>query len=181
MKNINKELDNQNISHDLNIFFKKYEYTIKNCINYFLKNNTYKLNQSDIDDIFQDIAFKIIKNNYIKKFSYKKSSIKTWISIISRTVTIDYLRKIKNYNFKYYELYIDKDVETDNIKLKTPPGVLTQRQTQILEMSFVEGLKSVEIAEKLKIKSGTVRSIKHQSINKLREYLDIHTKRRKKS
>ena len=66
-------------------FFIKNSNFIYSCIKRFVRLNNIHINTDDIDDIYQDIAMKIIKYRYIEAYDKSKSSFSTWIGTISRT------------------------------------------------------------------------------------------------
>jgi len=54
--------------------------------------------------------------------------------------------------------------------LSLPPGVLTDRQEEILSLVFGEDVEAGEIAARLGISPQTVRSIKFQALERLRRH-----------
>lgn len=181
MKAYNRDLLHTNSELYLNNFFNTNEVKIKNYIRFFLNNMVSHYSTYEVDDIFQEVALKIIKNNYIKKFISGKSSLNTWLSIISRTVAIDYIRKIQRNDRKIDEFKHEETSEKEKINIEIPPGILTERQTQIIRMSFWEDLKAVEIAEKLQVTPRTIRSIKYQALSRLRKHYEVQNNRRTES
>lgn len=163
------------ISYD--ILFKEHSLLIFKMINNFIKAKNIRLHQSEVDDIFQEVALKIFKHDYLSKYNKEKSSFITWLSIICRTTVIDYYRK----KIRWME-----EVLSDSGSIKTeggvdssifslPAGVLTQRQTEVITLYFKDGLVAGEIAAALDITSRTVRSIKFQALNRLRKYYGAST------
>ncbi|WP_051677152.1 RNA polymerase sigma factor [Maridesulfovibrio frigidus] len=159
-------------------FFKDNNIKIKNDIGSFLKTKFNCIKQCEVDEIFQEVAFKIIKNNYIAKYSSDKSSLNTWLYIISRSVAIDYMRKMYRNTLLIDEYTEPSVVEVQSYTIKIPRGMLSERQTQVIKMIFWGDLRAVEVAEQLGISPQTVRSIKHQAITKLRRYFGAESERR---
>jgi len=54
--------------------------------------------------------------------------------------------------------------------VELPPQLLSDRQAQVLKMLYNEGMETLEIAQALRVSPQTVRSTKHQAIERLREY-----------
>ncbi|WP_291327515.1 sigma-70 family RNA polymerase sigma factor [Desulfovibrio sp. UCD-KL4C] len=175
--NIN-QLYNSNELCNIEKFFKDNNIKIKNDIGNFLKTKFHYITKFDIEEIFQEVAFKIIKNNYLSKYSSDKSSLNTWLYIISRSVSIDYMRKLQK-NFQYIDEYEESPtIDIPKSTITIPNGLLSERQNQVIKMVFWGDMRSVEVAEQLGISPQTVRSIKHQAIAKLRRYFGAETERR---
>lgn len=175
--NINQIYDNIKLCNAEN-FFKENNIRIKNDIGCFLKTKFNYITKYDIEEIFQEVAFKIIKHNYLSKYSSDKSSLNTWLYIISRSVSIDYMRKLQK-NYQYIDEYEESTaVDIPKSTITIPKGLLSERQNQVVKMVFWGDMRSVEVAEQLGISPQTVRSIKHQAIAKLRRYFGAETERR---
>jgi RNA polymerase sigma-70 factor (ECF subfamily) len=58
-------------------FFVENAKLIYSCIKNFIRLNNLQLNNDDIDDIYQDIAVKIIKYGYVESYDKGKSSLST--------------------------------------------------------------------------------------------------------
>ncbi len=159
------------------ILFQQYSNLIYKYIIQFVRINGIKIEINEYDDIFQEIALKLIKNGYIDSFDEKRSSIKTWLSIISKTSVIDYMRKRnKQFNEVNVDIYENElSFEHKSNDLDLPKGLLTERQEQVINMFFVDGFEAKEIAQRLQISSKTARSIKHQALERLRNHLGVAT------
>ena len=73
--------------------FKIHSKLIYKLIHNFVTSKNFILNNNEIDDIYQEVALKIFKNDYLSKYNTEKSSFITWLNIICRTTTLDYYRK----------------------------------------------------------------------------------------
>jgi RNA polymerase sigma-70 factor (ECF subfamily) len=150
--------------------FKEHSRLIYKLIINFVKSRNINLHGSEIDDIYQEIALKIFKNDYISRYNAEKSSFITWLNIICRTTAIDYYRK----KLRWMEAVLtdayphNSEGGLDTTLFSLPAGVLTDRQAEVVTLYFKEGLIACEIARKLGITSRTVRSIKSQALNRLR-------------
>ncbi|WP_432734578.1 sigma-70 family RNA polymerase sigma factor [Maridesulfovibrio sp. FT414] len=163
---------------DYDEFFNENSNLIKNVVNKFLRSKYGNVSSCDVDEVCQEIAFKIIKNGYIDKYSSEKSSLKTWMYIISRSVAIDYMRKSQIIYINVDEIDDIPVPEIPNISISIPKGLLTARQIEVLRMIFWGDLKAVEVAQQLGITARTVRCIKHQALNKLRRHFGASRERR---
>jgi RNA polymerase sigma-70 factor (ECF subfamily) len=163
------------ISYDS--LFKEHSRLIYKLIINFVKSRNIDLHSSEIDDIYQDIALKIFKNDYISRYNDEKSSFITWLNIICRTTAIDYYRK----KLRWMESVLT-DVPTrgsegglDTTLFSLPAGVLTDRQAEVITLFYKEGLVAGEIARRLGITPPTVRSIKFQALDRLRAHYGAST------
>jgi len=152
--------------------FKRHSKLIFKLVYNFINAKNIKLHSSEVDDIFQEIALKIFKNDYLSKYNSEKSSFITWLNIICRTTTIDYYRKkIRWTESVLTEIHDFKDEQhLDAAMFSLPAGILTARQTEVITLLFKEELVACEVAAALGITTRTVRSIKFQALNRLRTY-----------
>lgn len=153
------------------VLFSKYSKLIFKLINDFIKSQNIDLHPSEVDDIYQEVAMKIFKYDYISRYKKEKSSFITWLNIICRTTAIDYYRK----NLRWMEFVLGEDEALDRAE-ETPPdfslpaGVLTGRQAEIITLLFRDGFSTGETALRLGITTRTVRSLKFQALARLRAH-----------
>ncbi|QJB57226.1 sigma-70 family RNA polymerase sigma factor [Pseudodesulfovibrio sp. zrk46] len=172
MSNISIEIDRSHGTVSYNELFQDHSRLIFKLINNFIKAKNINLHTSEVDDIFQEVALKIFKNDYLTKYNNEKSSFITWLNIICRTTAIDYYRK----KIRWMESVLTKEDTTaqletaDPVVFSLPAGVLTDRQAQVITLFFQEGLVAREIAAALDITPRTVRSIKFQALERLRNH-----------
>ena len=152
--------------------FINYSRFMKNCIGSFFNSIGRKCRQEEIEDVFQDVALKILCNNYLERFDRSRSSITTWLGIIARTTAIDHLRRQRGDLYDIDEQAIPSitNFESRIEPLSLPPHLLTDRQQEVVELCFLSGLDAGEIASRLGIARKTVRSIKHQALERLRHH-----------
>lgn len=172
MSSILMEIENayDEISYDR--LFREHSRLIYKLVINFTKAMNINLHSTEIDDIYQEIALKIFKNDYISRYKSEKSSFITWLNIICRTTAIDYYRK----KLRWMESVLsdappsgsEGGLETAMFSL--PAGVLTDRQAEVITLFYKEGLVAGEIAHRLDISANTVRSIKFQALDRLRAH-----------
>lgn len=154
--------------------FEKYSAHIKRCVASFYRSLGRICPQNEIDEVFQETAFKIIRNGYACRHDAGRSSLPTWLGIIARTTTIDHLRRSREMAELDVDLLsVDEDFDAALEPLPIPPGILTERQREILNLYFCEGLEAAEIGERLGIDQRTARSIKHQALKRIRRQMRI--------
>jgi len=152
--------------------FKEHSRLIFKLINNFIRSNHLLLNNSEVDDIYQEVALKIFKNDYLSKYKNEKSSFITWLNIICRTTAIDYYRK----RIRWMESVLSDNTPNrivppvDAVIFSLPAGVLTDRQAEVITLLYREELDPADIAQRLDITTRTVRSLKFQALGRLRAY-----------
>jgi len=177
MSNTVMELERAYDEVSYTTLFREHSRLIFKLIYNFIKAKNINLHQTEVDDIYQEVALKIYKNDYLAKYNNERSSFITWLNIICRTTAIDYYRK----KMRWMESVLSKedtpqttdDAETAHFSL--PAGVLTARQTQVITLFFKEEMIAGEIAAALDITPRTVRSIKFQALERLRNHYGAST------
>lgn len=156
-------------------FFTEHSKFIHSCIKNFIRVNNIYINGNDIDDIYQEIAIKIIKYRYVEAYDKSKSSLSTWIGTISRTATIDYCRKRKMVvnEEPLDELEIPMEQEQETPRIEWPSGLLSRRQAEVVVLVFQDGCRTDEVATRLRITPQTVRCLKFQALRKLRRHYGV--------
>ena len=122
--------------------------------------------RSEAEDIIQDVMV----NVWIKAGLYvaEKGSVLAWVFVIARNVRIDRARKLKpqvHLDFSEYDEPDSRDTpEEETVRnsqaaaLKVAMATLPDEQREIYELIFREELTQAEIAVKLKLPLGTVKS-----------------------
>ena len=131
-------------------------------------------NQADIDDVTQQVFLRLIKHDFhlLKSYNPSKASMATWLTIVSRSTTVDSLRRKRLYTVPLEENRDESCVpfKYPETPLKTPAGLLSSRQKLVLNLFFEREMDIDEIAALLNVKAQTIRSVKHKAIKKLRNY-----------
>ena len=121
-----------------------------------------------------ELAEEVVQETFIRvwrkaeQFDPKKASASTWLYTIARNQRIDLLRKRHRPEPDYEDPAFIPEPEpqpTEIIvrsqeasRLKECIGALSPEQQEVLKLSFMEELPHVEVAEKLGIPLGTVKS-----------------------
>jgi len=139
-----------------------------------LRLRTNSAGVEDARDVVQDVFLRLVKDDFklLRSYDAARASLPTWLTVVARSAAIDFLRRPENYRetVELDEEMHDARETTSGGRLDLPPGILSERQGQILKMLFDEDMDVSEIASALRVQSQTVRSIKHQALAKLREY-----------
>ena len=130
-----------------------------------VKLNSWGLNRYS-EDITQDVMLKLYNNLNENKFEFA-SSLKTYVYRIAKFTCIDYLRKYLSKEQKEVELIeiqSDCDPETD-LEEKQEKKILwriyrlmSSECRELWKMIFWDDLSYLQIAQRLKLQEGTVKS-----------------------
>ena len=128
---------------------------------------TYVKNQEDALDIVQDSACRAMQHaDSVKKEEY----VETWLFRIVINCAMDFLsrkkREVSMDNPEYYIQGASWDSYED-MDLKRALDKLNSKERTIVLLRFFEDKKLEEIAEVLRLKTNTVKSILYRSIQKL--------------
>jgi len=139
----------------------------------------------EAEDLLQEIFMQIW--NKASLFSESKGSVYTWIVTIARRKAIDRLRSkehaykgasldegsslaVPDPAFMANPLQATISAEYESL-MKNAFALLAQDQRTVLELGYYEGYTHVQIAERLKLPLGTVKTRMRQGLIKLRDYL----------
>ena len=158
-------------------FVEKYSGIIYFTINNTLQSKLSYCSQHYVDDICQNVFLRLVQNDrsLLRRYDPGKSKITTWLMVISRSVTMDFLRK-GVYCLAPLDDFIDElEAPAAPVKegLDIPEQLLSPRQKLIVKLFFEDGLDISEISEFIGIKEQSVRSAKHKALTKLRSYHGI--------
>jgi RNA polymerase sigma-70 factor (ECF subfamily) len=127
------------------------------------------------EDIVQDTMLKVWCKSHL--FSAEKGAISTWIYRIARNLRIDRLRRQIVWDDYRGELESLQNVEGQSEELNVQEfrlqveqalSRLSAEQLEVVQLSFLDGLTQNEIAKKLGIPLGTVKSRMRLAYGKLR-------------
>lgn len=135
-------------------------------------------------DLAEDIAQEALITVWRKAplYSFEKGKVATWVFTIARNLRIDRLRRQSS---RPYEDVEDMDLPSQDAggeevllgrqrdeRVALALGELQPDQRRVIELSFVEDMPQSEIAKKLNLPLGTVKSRMRLAYGKLRERLE---------
>ena len=140
-------------------------------------------NCQEAEDLTQEIFLNLQERS---NFNSQKGSFYTYLMMITRSRTIDRLRA-KNSQKKFlqntskmndligrqksFDLTESISIDERSMKVKSALQMLSLNQRQILELAYYEGLSQSEIAKRLNIPLGTVKTHSRRGLIKLRQHL----------
>ncbi len=161
-------------SSSWNTFVEKYSGIIYFTINNTLKSKLKFYSPHHVDDICQNVFLRLVQNDrsLLKRYDPQKAKITTWLMVISRSVTMDFLRKGVYCLAPLDDFINELEAPADPVQegLDIPEQLLSPRQKLIVKLFFEDGLDISEISEFIGIKEQSVRSAKHKALIKLRSY-----------
>lgn len=178
-----KELVKQAQQNEPEAFSELYEMNYSKIFGYVLKRVA---NVEIAQDITSETFFKSLKN--IKKFRWKNISFSCWLYRIASNETANYFRKNKyksisleklcepvNFNTPSNEIIATEDKlkqQTEFLELHQKIKKLKLIYQEVIVLKFFEKKKIKEIAEILGKREGTIKSLIHRSIEKLRKLME---------
>ncbi|MCE5008511.1 RNA polymerase sigma factor [Staphylococcus equorum] len=171
-KDLYKMVLETNDSKSLEILYDRYES--------LLFNLAYKITQDvqSSEEVLQDVFMKIWNKKAI--FNPEKGKLSTWLITLCRNRSIDAIRKKKNIESQFDEDF--QGIQTDSLpeydllskevseEINKRISFLNKDQQKIISLFYYKGLSQQEIASKLNIPLGTVKSRMRVSIQHLNNY-----------
>jgi RNA polymerase sigma factor (sigma-70 family) len=159
-------------------FVERFSATIQTTVSHVLaRRGAYE--HDLVLDITQEVFIKLIKNDFrlLKKFNESRSPLSTYISVISRSSTLDTLKKRRIAVDPLPDEMLEigafiPEHERASFLDSLPDGLLTEGQLNVLLLLFREELTVLEAAEVLGVEAQTVRSQKHRGIERIRKFID---------
>ena len=164
-------------SSALGLLYDRYGLLVYRLV-YRMLNNT-----AEAEDLTQEIFLSLQeKPNY----NPQRGSFYTYLMMLTRSRTIDRLRSKRSQGNllanlgKFRDLISKQNHDTPmeiasakerEIQVRNALACLSANQRQILELSYYEGLSQTEIAARLKIPLGTVKTHSRRGLIKLRKNL----------
>lgn len=144
---------NENTLEDFEVYYLETKDFVRASIYWMIRSH-------HVDDLVQETYLKAWKN--FKSFE-SKASFKTWIYRIAMNVTYDFLRKKTNdLNVDDYQLVDTSKGDLTNEDLISKALLkLNENQREVFILFYKFGYTTIEIAELIKIKEGTVKSRLH--------------------
>lgn len=164
-------------SSALGILYDRYGLLVYRLI-YRMLNNS-----SEAEDLTQEIFLSLQEK---PKYNPERGSFYTYLMMLTRSRTIDRIRSKRSQGNLLQNLGKMKDLlgkenkanplevasaQEREIQVKNALEYLSDNQRKILELSYYEGLSQSEIAERLQIPLGTVKTHSRRGLIKLRQNL----------
>jgi len=156
------------------IFVEQYSALIYSVIRKILLNYLKNASDWDLNEIFQEVFVRLIKDDHylLRTYDPAKSSLSTWLTIVTRSTAIDFLRKSppQHESIENREIAAPNDENNTSLPLTIPKHLLTGRQKLVLELLFEKDLDVAQAAQIVGVDAQTIRSTKHKALEVLRRY-----------
>ncbi len=137
-------------------------------------------NDEEANEVVQTVFIQVWDEAH--KYSTDKGSVFSWIMLIARSRAIDRFRVLKRkFATELYEIPSCYEVESENEQtvlysqqrkiVLNALEALPTIQREVLELAYFEGLSQSQIAKKLDIPLGTVKTRTLHALRKLRKIL----------
>lgn len=176
----------QRAKKDKEAFGEIYECYYSRIFNYSLKRTA---NIKIAQDITSEVFFKALKNLW--KFRWQNISLSFWLYRIAANEISDYYRKnnkftsldkmteedgfdpagTTNIHTEYLEAQDEMNRHQDFLKIQKAISSLPDKYQEVLTLKYFEKKKINEISEILGIKEGTIKSLIHRGLEKIKDDL----------
>lgn len=164
-------------SHDRAAFQALFEYFAPRIKAMMLKAG---VNVMQAEDLMQDVMMTVWRKS--SQYSPDRGSVSAWVFTIARNARIDLLRKASSRPYDdVYEMEIAADEPTGDDEVlqsqreecvSAALEELPVDQRQVIEMAYIEDLSQSQIAERLNLPIGTVKSRMRLAYGKLKGRLE---------
>ena len=158
-------------------FVQRYSGLIFTAVSRLLGNRAFGQQTHLAEDITQEVFLRLLKDDshLLRAFDSDRASLATYLAIISRSTTIDFLRhrQLRTVPLDQApDLPAPSQASPESVDLtqNLPKALLTARQKLVLHLLFDRQMDPKAAAKLLGISAQTVRSSKHKAIQKLRKH-----------
>ncbi len=156
-------------------FVRRYGPLIHGTARRVLANRTRQDVHLLTEDVVQEVFLRLVKDDLalLRTFDPSRASLSTWLTIVTRSTTIDVLRRRSLPTVPLSEALADqlpgRSAPLDAPDpVAIPPGLLSPRQTLVLHLLFDREMGVAQASQFLGVDAQTVRSMKHKALEKLR-------------
>ena len=127
---------------------------------------------SEACDLMQELFERLCRNNFrvLRAYRPELSSITTWLCLLARNITIDYLRRRRPVQCSLDEITGLQTRQSLPVSEKPhiPLDILPPRQRLIMKLLYEKEMDVKEVADFTGVSEQTVRSMRHKAIKRLR-------------
>jgi RNA polymerase sigma factor (sigma-70 family) len=128
----------------------------------------------DAEDVAQDVFVRLCARDFrlLRSYDVGRARITTWLTVIASSAAIDHLRRQRGYT-QPLDTVPEAALAVEPVepaRIQIPDGLLSPRQTLVLDMLYTREMDVAEAAAILGIDPQTVRSTHHKALTKLRAH-----------
>jgi len=139
--------------------------------------NTIVKNADEAENLLQDVFVKVWKN--INRYDSNKGRLFTWLITICRNTALNFLRSYENIRKTEIQNAVTgvsipglfTEPATDHIGINTRVGKLDEKHRTVINLIYFWGYTQQEVAEKLDLPLGTVKTRTRTALQILKEQL----------
>jgi RNA polymerase sigma-70 factor (ECF subfamily) len=169
-------------------FSSQYSRIIIGCIRRVLSHFTRVTNDHDVDEVYARFCYELLANDRrkLRRFDPAKGGrLSTWIGLLAKNSTYDYLRRIKRDRVCEPLPEIDllqADVQSpfEQVALQQRAMMttsileqLSERDRQFVDLYFAQGMEAEDIAQKMNISVKTVYTKRHKITARLESLMAV--------
>jgi RNA polymerase sigma-70 factor (ECF subfamily) len=129
----------------------------------------------EVDDVAQDVFLKLFQKDarLLRSYDPDRASLSTWLTVIARSRALDVLRRRHPTFVPFEERHLSEKQAspvTPAEPLDIPKGLLSTRERLVVELLFERGWDTEKAARLMAVTVQTVRSHRHNALNKLRAF-----------
>ncbi len=175
--NIESFFEEKNIKKNWDALVQEYASSIYGYLHHYCKAHMNGLKEEDICDITQNVFLKLVKDDFrlLRQYDPNRGSFTTWLAVLTRSTALDFLRaRARNHvPLEDYQDKLEAEEKGPSLKVNYPVGLLTERQQSVLHLLFEKDLDPAEVGQLMGVKPQTVRSIKHQALDRIRTHYGV--------
>lgn len=172
-KNIRKKHHNEE-----KMYTQVYEQYYPSIVNYIF----YRLNNHPVaEDLAADVFVRFVEKFDLSRFS--PQSVSSWLYTTARNMVIDHIRKSENRFTFHHDEEVQMVDEGSSIHSKIEQRLnhellaqalkhLTEDQTQVILLKFIEHRSNAEVAKLLGKSEGAIKSLQFRALATLRRVLE---------
>lgn len=129
----------------------------------------------DAEDVAQDVFVRLCARDFhlLRSYDPGRARITTWLTVIAASAAIDHLRRRRGYA-QPLEAAPEAALAVDPVepapRVRIPDGLLSPRQTLVLDMLYTREMDVADAAAVLGVDPQTIRSTHHKALTKLRAH-----------
>ena len=135
--------------------------------------------RQEVEDVLHDVFMEVWRNAHT--YESERGSVRAWLFLLMRSRTLDAARKVRRTRTDSLEAATldhdkadterDMSDELERARIREVLLSLPQRLRQVLRLAYFRGLTCREVAERIDVPVGTVKSRMRTARNLLREKL----------
>lgn len=135
--------------------------------------------RAEVEDVLHDVFLEAWRRAH--RYDPRRASVRTWLAVRMRSRCLDRMKSARVARRRPLESAPEREqapdapAKVDGARLPAWLATLSEVQREVIVLGYFEGLSCSEMAERLAIPIGTVKSRLASALRKLRAALDTET------